>query len=643
MRAVAHRLLLSFLLTACARPDPRVVPVPHPDREGMEATVAAAFAEAITKAEEARPPRATAFAELGQLYLAHALVDAARACFTNAAALDPANARWTYLRGVVEQMMGDPTAEASFARAHALAPEDVAPLLRRGDVLLELGRPDDARAAFAAALANDPGSARAATGLGKVALAERDAARALEHFAHALRLQPAATALHSLRAEAYRLAGDAESAEREGRARGETEVGFPDPAMTEIAAIAQRHAVMALKDLAQRSTEFAAADLNWAVTAIGAAGLEELVAAAGETSLSARARARLELVHATVLARRREPGVLESLRRASALDPGFALAHQHLGNRLAAEGRLAEAVAVYDALIARAGAEPAGVATKLLDDARLHRATARLELGQFEPALLELRELRDLHPDRGAIRIRLATVLNAIDRPSDAAAELDAALASDLTAGERALALLLVAERLTRSGDLTTALARQREATESMPESADAWRALALTSARLGRIDDSAVAFARLTKLEPNDSAGQRGLAASLLQLGRWAEARSALELGVAALPRDLGLKRVLARLLAAAPDTATRDATRALLLADELVSMAPSPLHADTRAMALAAAAEFDDAAALLQDEVLPHRSGGDAARARARLDAYRARRVPPADAADLLAAEGR
>ncbi len=71
----------------------------------------------------------------------------------------------------------------------ANAPANVPALLSQGDALSALGRPEEAKASYAKALANEPGSVGAQIGLGRLALAS-DAAQAQVFFLGALQHDP---------------------------------------------------------------------------------------------------------------------------------------------------------------------------------------------------------------------------------------------------------------------------------------------------------------------------------------------------------------------------------------------------------------------------------------------------------------------
>jgi tetratricopeptide (TPR) repeat protein len=112
------------------------------------------------------------FGFLGQIFHAFELFDAAEICYRNAAALSPNEVRWAYYLGLVSNSKGDlEGALQQYELTLKLGGEELAPLIRSGDVLLELGRAEEARESFQRALDLDSKSVAAEFGLGRVAAA----------------------------------------------------------------------------------------------------------------------------------------------------------------------------------------------------------------------------------------------------------------------------------------------------------------------------------------------------------------------------------------------------------------------------------------------------------------------------------------
>jgi cytochrome c-type biogenesis protein CcmH/NrfG len=95
-------------------------------------------------------------------------------------------------------------------------------------------------------------------------------------------------------------------------------------------------------------------------------------------------------------------------------------------------------------------------------------------------------------------------------------------------------------------------------------------------------------AFAQAVELQSDNGRAHLGLGRTAMALGRWREARSALEEGLRRLPGDPLLAAALAELLAACPDPAVRDGERALGLAEAAYRARPDAEIAEVVAMAL-------------------------------------------------------
>jgi tetratricopeptide (TPR) repeat protein len=174
---------------------------------------------------------ATAYGSLGELYSLYDLASEAESCLREAIARDTREPRWQYLLGVVLEGEGELEGAAEAFRATlALRADDVPALLRLGDVSLDRAQAEEARAAFARALALER-SAKALDGLGRVAFAQGDYDQAIARFEAALALQPEASSVHYRLGMAHRARGDKAAARRHLEQGGEKPVTFPDPVL----------------------------------------------------------------------------------------------------------------------------------------------------------------------------------------------------------------------------------------------------------------------------------------------------------------------------------------------------------------------------------------------------------------------------
>ena len=167
-------------------------------RAGLDALLADEAATAVDQAQ--------AFGELGRLYQAHRLLEAAHACYREAHALD-------------------------------LRSDDAPTLIRLADLELEQGRIEQAELLYERAAALDD-SAASAYGLGRVAEERAEYAEAIEHFERALALQPGATVIHYHLGQAYREQGRFDAAEQALARSGTARVAMADPLMHELTTLA---------------------------------------------------------------------------------------------------------------------------------------------------------------------------------------------------------------------------------------------------------------------------------------------------------------------------------------------------------------------------------------------------------------------
>lgn len=218
-----------------------LVPVPQPAEGTVEASVAAELAkahenvEALATSDAPTEPRAQAFAQLGQLYAAYELWDAAAACFENTRSLAPESFPGTYLLAYTRMKQAELDAAAGlFEHALELDPESLPAHLRLGEVLLDLDRPADAGKHFTAALELDADSAAAHFGLARALDARGETEAAVEHYEKVLELEAGATVVHYPLAQAYRRIGNTDEARDHLAQRGDTPVSLPDALVEEI-------------------------------------------------------------------------------------------------------------------------------------------------------------------------------------------------------------------------------------------------------------------------------------------------------------------------------------------------------------------------------------------------------------------------
>jgi tetratricopeptide (TPR) repeat protein len=134
------------------------------------------------------PRSADAWGFLGMTLVAHLFDREADRCFAEASRLDSSDARWPYARGLIALKRDPDHALDYLRRAAALekSPDDRASMrMQLAESLLERDQVDEAAGLFREELSRKPDDARAAYGLGLVALARNDPAAAQQYFSTA--------------------------------------------------------------------------------------------------------------------------------------------------------------------------------------------------------------------------------------------------------------------------------------------------------------------------------------------------------------------------------------------------------------------------------------------------------------------------
>jgi tetratricopeptide (TPR) repeat protein len=152
-------------------------------REGLDPELAEAI-EAARRKIRADPYSAPAWGDLGKLLRAARLHPEAVACFAQAEQLEPNNPRWPYLQGEALHLSDNRAALPPLQRAAALAgsSDTIAPPLRLAEVLLALGRNDEAETQLRRALELEPDNPTVHYYLGLLALTRDDLPASLRHL-----------------------------------------------------------------------------------------------------------------------------------------------------------------------------------------------------------------------------------------------------------------------------------------------------------------------------------------------------------------------------------------------------------------------------------------------------------------------------
>ena len=162
-----------------------------------------------------RPSDADAVAAVAMALHAHEQSSSASEWYAAASLRAPSEARYIYLRGVVEAALGrHDTAVELFRRALAIDARYLPTRTRLAEALFRSGNFHDGRVEYARLAHDYPDLALAQYGLGQVAAASGEATEAVRRYLRAVELVPQFGAAHYALALSYRATGDRVLAER---------------------------------------------------------------------------------------------------------------------------------------------------------------------------------------------------------------------------------------------------------------------------------------------------------------------------------------------------------------------------------------------------------------------------------------------
>lgn len=611
--------------------------IPSPDLTGAEESVRQQIQEKLEEiagySESSEPEKQSqAYGELGLTYLTYSFVDAAEVSFANAQTLQPENLRWPYLLGYLFQIQGrtDQAADV-LERALQIQPKDLPALVRLGRVRLDLGENEVAQALFQRAFELDPKSAAVFDGLGKAAAAMDRPQEAVDNFEQALDLQPSASSVHHALGLAYRKLGNLEQATFHLSRGGDAPVQFSDPYLKTVAELGRTADIYLVRGAQafsearyQQAQGFYAKALELDPTSFDArkalgfcleklgdlegavAQLEEglRVGTSGNPDRDRLEQAELyRILGGLRVLQGRDGEGIESFQKSLELDAERLDTRIKLANALARQGDLEEAIVHYDFFLDK---EPS-VASALVQ-----RATAFVNLGQEQRAIADFERAVTAAPEDPEPRLRYAEALEHLGRSSAAREQRSAAEQLTLDPKQRATLLADQAFKSLRRGELESALTGFQEVVRLDPENLDARYQLATILGHFNRFDQALEQFAAVIDSAPHHGLARRGEVTALLLQSQYPEARGRLQEGLEAMPRDLGLAHALARLLASAPHTGTRNGDMALGIASRVHQEARRSHSAETLAMAFAEAGRFTEAIGLQQQLLAAARSSG-------------------------------
>jgi tetratricopeptide (TPR) repeat protein len=212
MRRALSAGCLAALLSACGGGGPE--PVEPLQTAGLEQDVLELVQAKIAAVRHDRSS-ARAYLELALVYEANAMWEEAQLAYAAALEVAPGDHLARFHRGIALKQVGRAAEGLALIEEVARAlPNDLAVQHRLGVELLEVDRIGEAARAFRRVADGAPGIPQGHHGLGEVALAEGNAARALEHLQKALGLAPNDQMVQFSLGRAFRDVGRTEEAKR---------------------------------------------------------------------------------------------------------------------------------------------------------------------------------------------------------------------------------------------------------------------------------------------------------------------------------------------------------------------------------------------------------------------------------------------
>jgi tetratricopeptide (TPR) repeat protein len=284
---------------------------------------------------------------------------------------------------------------------------------------------------------------------------------------------------------------------------------------------------------------------------------------------------------------------LELAPQASRIHYPLAMAYRGQGDRQNAEAHLRQRgdveIPFADPLLGEIGG--------LLQNAAAYEVRGSEALGKREwaDAITNLRKAIELSPANSGTRLNLGTALFLTGDAGGALEQFEAAVRLSPESPKAHYSIGVLMEGAGRDED---AIVRFTTAVKYDPGFVEARMQLADALRRNGRLEESLSHYAEVINTSPAISQARFGYAMALVRLRRYQEARDRLTDAMKTYPDQPGFAHALARLLAAAPDDRVRDGRKALALLEPLLKQQKTIGLAETKAMALAEAGQFEEAA---------------------------------------------
>ncbi len=283
------------------------------------------------------------------------------------------------------------------------------------------------------------------------------------------------------------------------------------------------------------------------------------------------------------------PDAIAQFRQALALNPADAEAHYDLGSALTRRGDAGEAIRQYRQALAL---NPGWA------EARNNLGVTLAHLGRTEEAIAQYRQALQTRPNDVSTINNLANALSQQGRLEEALAQYRRALR---LAPDNADVNNNLGKALLRTGDLDAAMACLQKAAPLSPDPAQRWYNLGNDLLENENWDQAIACYGKALSLQPRLADAQANLGLAFLKNGQTNQAIASWQLALALQPGLLKVQNRLAWLLATASDASFRDGAKAVALAGQAnqLTAGGDPILLRTLAAAYAEAGRYEDAVA--------------------------------------------
>ena len=182
------------------------------------------------KKENSDFKKSEAYGQLAQFYYVHEYVDTSITLYMKAIELSPMNSKWHYLKGIAYKSKGSfEQVITSFEKALKLNDQYLPVMVYLGEVYLQQGLFEKAKKVFEKVLFQNENYTRALVGLGQVLMQEGNAETAIEKYKKALKSQPGANQINFLISSAYASLGNMEGSQKYHSKKGTIQAQMYDP------------------------------------------------------------------------------------------------------------------------------------------------------------------------------------------------------------------------------------------------------------------------------------------------------------------------------------------------------------------------------------------------------------------------------